>query len=68
MNDTEYYKELITYYITNYDFDKEMDLKKEQIKASLVETLQEMVDNLKDMAFKNTQKKMGKVIKLKIAN
>ena len=68
MNDTEYYKELITYYITNYDFDKEMDLKSEQIKASSVKTLQEMVDNLKDMAFKNTPKKMGKVIKLKIAN
>ena len=64
MNNTEYYKELITYRITNYDFYKGMDLKEEEIKASMVKSLQEMVDNLKEIA-KTKPIRQGKIIRLK---
>lgn len=66
MNKTEYYKELSTYYLTDYDFRKNIDLQTEKLKESTVEMLEKLVNSLKEKVPKHD--KTGKVVRLRIAN
>lgn len=63
---TEYYKELTTYYLADYDFRKNMDLQTEKLKESTVEMLEKLVNSLREKV--PNQNKLGKIVRFRIAN
>lgn len=63
---TEYYKELTTYYLTDYDFRKTIDLQTEKLTESTVEMLEKLVNSLREKV--PNQNKLGKIVRLRIAN
>lgn len=65
MKDNEYWKELTIYYFTDYELNKKMDLKAEEIKKSSIRFLEKTVNMLKERLPKEVSNKMGKVVKLK---
>lgn len=64
MSNSEYYKEWTIYYLTDYEWNKRMDIQNERTKEWRIKTLERMVNILKDRLPKDNPHKKGKVIKL----
>lgn len=68
MINTDYYKEMATYYMTDYEFLKRSCIRCEESKTIIVEMLEKAVNNLKELMPKDKPVKMGKVVRFRIAN
>lgn len=64
MSNSEYYKELTIYRLTDYEWNKRMDIQAEKTKEWGVKTLERMVNILKEKIPQDKIPKMGKVVKL----
>lgn len=62
MNNSDYYKELAIYHLTDYEWNKRMDIQAEKTKEWGVKTLEGMVNMLKGMLPEDKPRKMGKVV------
>lgn len=65
MNNSDYYKELAIYHLTDYEWNKRMDIQAEKTKEWRVKTLEGMVNMLKSHLPKDKPGKPGKVVKIK---
>nr|DAV89685.1 MAG TPA: hypothetical protein [Bacteriophage sp.] len=64
MSNIEYYKELTIYRLTDYEWNKRMDIQAEKTKEWGVKTLERMVNMLKEKIPQDKIPKMGKVVRL----
>ncbi|RHV92575.1 hypothetical protein DXA95_12280 [Odoribacter sp. OF09-27XD] len=64
MSNSEYYKELTIYRLTDYEWNKRMDIQAEKTKEWGVKTLERMVNMLKEKIPQDKIPKMGKVVRL----
>lgn len=64
MSNIEYYKELTIYHLTDYEWNKRMDIQAEKTKEWGVKTLERMVNMLKEKIPQDKIPKMGKVVRL----
>ncbi len=65
MSNSDYYKELTIYHLTDYEWNKRMDIQAEKIKGWGVKTLEGMVNMLKEKLPEDKPSKNGKVVKFK---
>ena len=64
MSNSEYYKELTIYHLTDYEWNKRMDIQAEKTKEWGIKTLEGMVNMLKDKLPNGNYNKKGKVVRL----